>query len=196
MKNIFMTNDPRVDFIIENYKKVVDLQECYELTTTKYPVAIKNEMLRLLKDMDYEKPFIDKDSIIFFDPNEKYYDYDRDVGVFYQIGYFNWETLTASKEEDGIEICSWVDKNNKLKNFKSWLEKTTQNLKSNRNKLKNYITSFDENDCCVKMYLHNLLSVKNLSKNDFEKIRENLRKKIKQFTSILTGENGIIQPFH
>src|SRR5438552_1035314 len=106
MDRIFRTGDRRTDFIIKNYSKVLDLQECREHAESHLPDALQKRVRALLETWGYRQPKIDKQSLRWAD--EGYY--DSSTGIRYCIESFSWGSLIWNGEGGyPVYLCVYYD---------------------------------------------------------------------------------------
>jgi hypothetical protein len=194
----FSTNDPRVDFIVENYDKIKSLNECLDISKQKVPGSLKQFVFKLLEQMDFVDVEVDGDSIDFWiDHNKGYYDTESGTGLLFSIELFDWENIEATNKEDGMWLSCYVYKKSRDDLFKKWWGRNITMLKTHHTR-KDYCLS--PNDDCdeyiAAKYLFDVIGIDALSKSEPEELANNLKKTIREFVDYFTGNKPKIMPFY
>jgi len=204
MNKIF--NDPRIDFIVENYAKVMELEECLEYTRDNISNRLLEKLRKLLEVWGYNYSLEigkDKTGEYITWAESEYYDLDELIGLYYGIQIdHGWETL-AGKEDYPAYLCILENRaEGRRKNsqkINAWIAKAHNTVKANRKKLLSKginVVSSQENwgNCLVVIYLKEL-SLDSLSSSPFDEIELSIKSKIKLLKDTLTGEKGLIKPY-
>lgn len=207
MDEMFKTGDNRMDFVLENYKKVVDFEECLKHTKDNFPNSLLRKLKKMLDEWGFENLEIAKDKNAEWVSWEEssFYSEATDCGFYYAIQIDNgWDSLTG-KGDYTVHLGLWQKKaegrGERASEINTWIDNSERIVAANKDKLaKNEISvvinnpDFDE-ICIAVVYLEKELSLDSLSTIPFRDIAIQLRDKVQFFVDILTGEKGLIKPF-
>jgi len=206
MNDLFKTGDPRMDFVVGNYTKVVDFEECLKYTKDNFCNALLRKLKNLLEEWGYDEPKIEKDSrgeFVWWAIPGFYHKAD-DVGLYYAIEIGNgWDTLIGESDypvflnlvSDRAEgrtrrshqINSWIDGSYRiLRDNGNYLTRKGIKVVSGQNEWENGLAA---------IFLKEELSINSLSSIPFEGVKVRLKGKVKSFVDNLTGERTLIRPF-
>ena len=198
MGKIFETGDRQMDFILTNYSKVRDLEECLNYTKLNFHISLLKKLKFLLEDWGYKYPIVVKkygEDYLFWGDSEYYH---NGVGLYYavEIGT-GWDTLAGVDDNRIIvKLDAEIDDNQQENDQKlnDWISAARQHVRANQCELiKKGIRV--EGNAVAEMDLTEELCLKNLSISPFEEIAITLKNKIGLFVESLTGKEGLIGPF-
>ena len=206
VNEIFKTGDPRIDFIVANYTKTKELEECLEYTKNNISIRLLKRLNKLLEEWGYDYCLeIGKNkSADFITWSESgYYDEEEVIGLYYSIEILNgWETLTG-KGDYPVFLSMSADRaegrRENSRKINAWIEKSHNIILANKNKLSSKgikVVSGQPNweDYLVAIDLKELL-LENLTKTQFSEIELSIKNKIQLLKETLTGAKGLIKPF-
>ncbi len=175
------------DFIVKNLKAVEALKESCSQAEKRVPDWLRSEVFRELGRRINEMPFHgeieweyeENEDEVTLTPKQ-YYDGKHEMGLFYGIEYFNWDSLTAENREDGLWAYLYYNLPDKTpKNMKQKIQKWEDRLRAVTEKrkselLERYHVFPDEDDknYLVKYYLNNTLNAESLGVDPKEAIKE------------------------
>jgi hypothetical protein len=207
MDELFKTGDNRMDFVLENYMKVVDFEECLKHTKDNFSNSLLKRLKKLLDEWGFENLEIAKDRnaewVSWEEP--RFYSEANDCGLYYAIQIDNgWDTL-AGRGDYPVHLGLWRQKaqgrGEGARKINIWIDNSERIVGANKDKLaRNGISVVTNNPdfdgiCIAVVYLEKELSLASLSTIPFRDIAIQLRDKVKLFVEILTGERGLIKPF-
>jgi len=206
VNKIFKTDDPRIDFIMANYTKAMELEECLEHTKNNICIRLIKKLNKLLEEWgcDYCLEIGKNKSADYITWSETgYYDYEEAIGLYYSIEIENgWETLTG-KGDYPVYLTLSADpaegRRENSRKINAWIEKSHKIILANKNKLsskgirvvsgqedwENYLVVID----LKELLLENLTTIK------FSEIELRIKSKIQLLKEVVTGEKGLIKPF-
>ena len=206
VNEIFKTDDPRIDFIMANYTKAMELEECLEYTKNNICIRLLKKLNKLLEEWgcDYCLEIGKNKNVDYITWSEAgYYDEEEGIGLFYSIEIDNgWEALTG-KGDNHIYLTLSADsaegRRENSRKINAWIEKSHNIILENKKKLsskgiKVVSGQQDFEDSLVVIDLKELL-LKNLTATQFSEIELSIKNKIQLLKEVITGEKGLIKPF-
>jgi hypothetical protein len=198
MPEIMKTGDKRIDFILENYAKVLDLQECIRLTENEYPKVLKKDIGNWMKEWGYPVPD-EEDGRLWFADN-RFYDSENEYGAYYEIENITWNGLSEKVSKEFPYICLFVD-NKRSSAFRSWLKRSETDLQKRASTIKEkgievVVGKAGWPNYLAIMNLSVPLNIEVLTREPIQLIKRRLAEKLKVFTKTLTGKGGLIKPLY
>lgn len=168
------------DYIVKNIKPILTLLDSYNVTQSRVPPWIRAELARALGKRIKELPLyegnqwkIEEEDVEICIIPTMFFNEDQEIGIYYGIENFSWESLIAKDHEDGLWIYLFYQvpekssKNVKQK-IKDWEEKLLEITEENKPKLleKYHVSPADKDEhYLVVYYLTDIFNVDTIGKD-------------------------------
>ena len=176
VREITIVNE-EIDYIVRNYKAVNALMECLERAKNRVPIWLVKKIVSKINRRIDELPnkignwhieaTKENDEINIF-PGEKYYDREKEIGMYFGIENIGWDNIVAEYEEDGLFVyLYYYPPDRKRDKWKEWEATLLTNITKKRPQMLrnkyNPDPNSDDNQYIVSSWLYEYINIETLN---------------------------------
>lgn len=187
------TKDEWLNFVIENYKNIEDVNEVYNAAKKKLPeqvnLAVKDAILGLKESFFEENDLVcesEKEAISWFD--RSLYDNNSGKGFYFALEDFDWDELVAESKTEAGWIYAYyepIGKNNAIRteNREKWRTEFQKHKDSLKNSQIVINPDTDDPKLLAAYYLDREVNI-DILKTEGE-LEKRVQKAVKHFTAAI-----------
>ena len=178
--HIMVIVNEECDYIVKNIKPISTLLESYDVAKYRVPTYVRSEMARAIGRRIKELPFYknnqwkieEADDDLPITPTMFFND-DIEIGIFYGIEGFTWDSLLAKDREDGPWIYLFYrvpekspkNKKQKIQNWKKTILEVTENNKPKLLEKYHVFPDDEDQNYLVAYFLNDILNINTIGKD-------------------------------